>query len=142
MLVEYQTTIINNVTYITGYYACAPDNPNAVSLDSQLDGIMQWIDENGNPIWALNDDGSIGTSTLLGGRKSNPSSIVSQMSMPDLLAQIPEEIVQVINAVVNNIPLTTDQIDAWNIAYTAHENAAQIDVTENKQSAALTLETG
>lgn len=71
-----------------------------------------------------------------------PMSVMQQMTIPDLLAQIPEEIVQVINAVVNNIPLTTDQIDAWNIAYAAHENAAQIDVTENKQSAALTLETG
>lgn len=71
-----------------------------------------------------------------------PMSVMQQMTIPDLLAQTPEEIVQVINAVVNNIPLTTDQIDAWNIAYAAHENAAQIDVTENKQSAALTSETG
>jgi CCR4-NOT transcriptional regulation complex NOT5 subunit len=120
MLVAYQTIIINGTTYITGYYACAPDNPNAVQLDSQLDGISQWLDDSGNPLWVLNGDGSVGNAPILSTSKSLNSSAVQQMTMPDLLAQIPDEIISVINSFVTGTALTSDQVTAWNTAYAQH----------------------
>ena len=121
MLVAYQTTIVNNTTYITGYYACALDDLNAVQLDSQLEGAVQWLDNNENPIWILNGDGSVGNVPIV---VSSPKNSPPSMTMPDLLAQIPQEIIDVINAYVNGLTLTPDQVNAWNTAYTAHQTPA------------------
>lgn len=56
MKVAYQIQTVNSVDYITGWYACAPDNPDAVELDPQLENVYKWLDSNGNPQYVRTAD--------------------------------------------------------------------------------------
>lgn len=119
MRVVYQIQTINSINYITGWYACAPDEPLGVELDTQLSNVAGWFDGNGNPMWVLNADGSVGNVPIVV-PPSSPKNSTPSMTMPDLLAQIPQEIIDIINAYVNGLTLTPDQVNAWNTAYTIH----------------------
>lgn len=109
MRVVYQTQIVNSQTYITGWYACAPDNPDAVELDSQLEGVTQWLDESGNPVWVLNGDGTVSNSPII---VSAP--LVQQAASQDILNSL---LINVVYYLANGEKVPPDLLDTWNIAY-------------------------
>jgi hypothetical protein len=118
---------------------------NGVLFQTNAGDAFFLLPENGyaQPVTELTvEDYTSAISALPASKALSSSSSVVTMTMPDLLAQIPEEIIVVINAFVNGISLTADQINIWNAAYAIHENAAQIAVTEPTQSPTLSMTTG
>ena len=113
MLVVYQTTIINEVTYITGYYACAPDDPaGPVQLDSQLESVSSFYDDNGNPLWVLNTDGTVAQQPItlsqdqLDINTANASIATSEATITDLIPQI-------LDYVISGDSIPQDLKDQW-----------------------------
>jgi len=122
MLVIYQTTTIDDATYIIGWYASPPDNPYGVELDSQLIDVTQWQDENGNPIWLLNEDGSIDPVTIpLSQEQIDLSN--ANASLADNQSAINDLIPQILDHVVNGDSIPQDLIDQWNNSRQAIQTA-------------------
>lgn len=122
MKVEYQITSIDSVNYITGWFSCAPDNINAVDLDSKLQDIFIWFDENGNPIYRLNEDKSIEqvviplTQDQITLKEAETTIASNQQTVNDLIAQI-------LDYVVSGSAVPQGLADQWSASRTAIQSA-------------------
>lgn len=110
MKVMYDTTVIDSVTYITGYWSSS--DPNAVDLDPQLESVMSWYDDNGNPMWVLNGDGTIVNQPIVVTQTTKTTQTVSTAT-----ADLNTVIQGIINCLVNGESITADLVSQWNTVY-------------------------
>jgi hypothetical protein len=133
MLVIYQTTTMgDSQAYITGWWACPPGDSQAVTLDPQLDGVTQWYDDSGNPLWQLNPDGSASPyaaqNTLQPpGGTQHPVPVVTaiavQLAVSRQTTILNSCIFDIINCLVNGQPADSVTLSTWNTAYAAWQVA-------------------
>lgn len=112
MTVIYQTNIVNEQRYITGWISSSDSG--AVELDSQLQNITQWYDANNNPIWVLKDDGTVVQIPISVNLVTD--TLIAQKAIDDNQAVLNTMLVDVVNSLVNVTAIDDTTKSKWNQA--------------------------